>query len=254
MKLLWKGLIYTMEKLSNDFEQRFLNLEENLKVIREHIAEAAMKSGRKPQEITLLAATKTVPVEVINHGISLGIDHIGENKVQELCEKYDSYQLDTCELQFIGHLQTNKVKNIIGKVKMIQSVDSTKLAGEISRLSVSHALTTDLLIEVNIGSEPNKSGVLPQNLNELLLEAAVLPSICIRGLMAIPPADANSSETIVFFSNMYQYFVDIKTKRIDNVNMDYLSMGMSSDYVQAILAGANMVRVGSALFGPRIYK
>lgn len=242
-----------MEKLSNDFEQRFLDLEENLKVIRNRIAEAAIKSGRSPQEITLLAATKTVPIEVINHGIALGIDHIGENKVQELCEKYDAYQLEKCELQFIGHLQTNKVKNIIGKVSLIQSVDSVKLAGEISRLSVSHAITTDLLIEVNIGSEPNKSGVLPQNLDTLLSEVAALPAIHIRGLMAIPPADANSSEMIRYFSNMSKYFIDIKAKKIDNVGMDYLSMGMSSDYTQAILAGANMVRVGSALFGPRIY-
>jgi PLP dependent protein len=242
-----------MEKLSSDFEQRFLDLEENLKVIQNRIAEAAVKSGRSPQEITLLAATKTVPVEVINHGIALGIDHIGENKVQELCEKYDAYQLEKCELQFIGHLQTNKVKNIIGKVSMIQSVDSVKLAGEISRLSASHALTTEILIEVNIGCEENKSGILPQNLYTLLSEIAALPAIRIRGLMAIPPAEANNSETNGYFLNMSKYFIDINTKKIDNIHMDYLSMGMSSDYTQAILAGANMVRVGSALFGPRIY-
>jgi PLP dependent protein len=242
-----------MEKLSNDFAQRFLDLEENLKMIRNQIAEAAAKSGRSPEDITLLAATKTVPVEVINHGITLGIDHIGENKVQELCEKYASYRLEQCELQFIGHLQTNKVKNIIGKVGMIQSVDGVKLANEISRLSVSHSLTTDILIEVNIGSEPNKSGVLPQDLYALLPEIAAFPAIRIRGLMAIPPADVESRETMGFFSNMTKYFIDIKTKKIDNIHMDYLSMGMSSDYSQAILAGANMVRVGSALFGPRIY-
>lgn len=242
-----------MEKLSNDFEQRCRNLEENLKVIRSRIAEAAIKSGRSEQDITLLAATKTVPVEVINRGIELGINHIGENRVQELCEKYDSYRLNNCELQFIGHLQTNKVKNIIGKVSMIQSVDSVKLAAEISRLSVQHGLTTDILIEVNIGSEENKSGVLPQNLYALLPQAAALPAIRVRGLMAIPPADASESETMGYFTNMFKYFIDIKTKKIDNIHMDFLSMGMSSDYYEAILAGANMVRVGSALFGPRIY-
>lgn len=242
-----------MEKSSNEMEQRFLNLEENLKVIRNEIAEAAVRSGRSPQDITLLAATKTVPVEVINHGISLGIDHIGENKVQELSEKYPSYDLEHCELQFIGHLQTNKVKNIIGRVTMIQSVDSVKLAAEISRLSVSNTLTTDVLVEVNIGSEENKSGVLPENLYALLPEIAALPGIRVRGLMAIPPADANNSETLGYFSNMSKYFIDIKTKKLDNVHMDYLSMGMSSDYAQAILCGANMVRIGSALFGPRIY-
>ncbi len=242
-----------MEKLSNELEQRFLDLEENLKVIRNEIAEAAVKSGRRPQDITLLAATKTVPVEVINRGIALGIDHIGENKVQELCEKYSFYDLEHCSLQFIGHLQTNKVKNIIGRVGMIQSVDSTKLAGEISRLSVLHAAVTDILIEVNIGSEPNKSGVLPQNLFDLLPEIAGFSGVHVRGLMAIPPADAGNAKTMEYFSNMSKYFVDIKTKKLDNVDMDYLSMGMSSDYSQAILAGANMVRVGSALFGPRIY-
>lgn len=234
-------------------ENRLLDLEENLKVIRNRIGEAAIKSGRSPQDITLLAATKTVPVEVINRGIELGIDHIGENKVQELCDKYSAYDLSRCELQFIGHLQTNKVKNLIGKVKMIQSVDSTKLAGEISRLSEKQGLVTDILIEVNIGSEANKSGVLPQNLYNLLPEIAAFPGIRVRGLMAIPPAGADDSETMGYFSNMSKYFVDIKAKKLDNVTMDFLSMGMSSDYVQAILAGANMVRVGSALFGPRIY-
>jgi pyridoxal phosphate enzyme, YggS family len=242
-----------MEKSSNDFDRRFSDLEENLKAIRSNIADAAVKSGRRPQDITLLAATKTVPVEVINHGIALGINHIGENKVQELCEKYDAYSLSRCELQFIGHLQTNKVKNIVGKVSMIQSVDSVKLAKEISRLSLAGGLTTDVLIEVNIGSEPNKSGVLPPELYDLIGQISLLPSIHIRGLMAIPPADADSGETQGYFSKMSQHFIDIRDKKIDNVNMDYLSMGMSSDYSQAILLGANMVRIGSALFGPRIY-
>jgi len=242
-----------MEKLSDELEQRLLNLEENLKVIRGTVAEAAVQSGRSPQDITLLAATKTVPVEVINHGIALGIDHIGENKVQELCEKYESYDLARCELQFIGHLQTNKVKNIIGKVSMIQSVDSVKLAAEISRLSVLQSITTDILIEVNIGSELNKSGVLPQDLYALLPQISAFTGIRVRGLMAIPPASANEAETLGYFSNMSKYFVDIKAKKLDNVDMDYLSMGMSSDYSQAIMAGANMVRVGSALFGQRLY-
>ncbi|XOQ49150.1 MAG: Pyridoxal phosphate homeostasis protein [Eubacteriales bacterium] len=243
-----------MEKSSNEFEQRFRSLEENYKVIQNTIAEAAVKSGRDPKDITLLAATKTVPVEVINHGIELGIDHIGENRVQELCEKYPSYDLAHCELHFIGHLQTNKVKKLIGKVSMIQSVDSVKLAEEISRVSLSHNLTTDILIEVNIGKEENKSGVLPENLNDLIQQIAVLPSLRTRGLMAIPPADADEKETQGYFTKMYQYFIDIKAKNIDNVNMEYLSMGMSSDYSLAVLSGANMVRVGSALFGSRIYK
>lgn len=253
MKLLWKGMIYMTEKLSSEFEQRFLDVEENLKVIRERMAQAAVKSGRRPEEITLLAATKTVPVEVINHSIELGVDHIGENKVQELNEKYDAYHLNQCELHFIGHLQVNKVKYLIGRVAMIQSVDSEKLAKEISRLSEKKNLLTDILIEVNIGREENKSGVMPENLPELLQKVSALPSIRVRGLMAIPPAGASETETMNYFLRMNQYFVDTKSKKIDNVAMDYLSMGMSADYAQAIQAGANLVRVGTALYGPRVY-
>ena len=243
-----------MEKLSSEMEQRFQNLEENLKAIRENIARAAQKAGKKEQDIILLAATKTVPVEVINHGIRLGIDHIGENKVQELLSKYDELELSHCDCQFIGHLQTNKVRQLIGRVSMIQSVDSLKLAREISKVSLSRGLSTDVLIEVNIGREENKSGILPEGLAELLEQISKLPSIRVRGLMAIPPISENISDTMRYFTNMSQYFVDIKAKKIDNVTMDYLSMGMSADYALAIEAGANLVRVGSALFGARIYK
>lgn len=235
-------------------KQRFLDVEENLKIVREKIAEAALKSGRKPEDITLLAATKTVPVEVINHGISLGIDHIGENRVQELCGKYDSYDLSKCKLQFIGHLQTNKIKYLMGKVSLIQSVDSEKLASEVSRLSQKRGSVMDILVEVNIGEEPNKSGVLPSELYGLISKVALLPGIHIRGLMAIPPAGAPESKTKDYFLRMYQYFIDIKAKKIDNVAMDTLSMGMSADYPLAISAGASMVRVGTAIFGPRAYR
>lgn len=242
------------EKLSSDLEQRFRDVEENLKVIRENIAQAAVRSGRQPEDITLLAATKTVPVEVINHSIEMGVDHIGENKVQELTQKYDSYRLDRCKLHFIGHLQVNKVKYLVGRVAMIQSVDSEKLAKEISRLSLKHNVTTDVLVEVNIGREENKSGVLPETLPELLQNISVLPAVQVRGLMAIPPAGAPEEETNHYFLKMNKYFIDTKAKKIDNVHMDYLSMGMSADYAQAIRAGANMVRIGTALYGPRNYQ
>jgi hypothetical protein len=242
------------EKLSNDLERRFQDVEENLKVIRSTIAEAAVKSGRRPEDITLLAATKTVPVEVINHSIELGVNHIGENKVQELMGKYDSYRLEHCRLHFIGHLQANKVKYLVGRVSMIQSVDSEKLAKEISRLGEKRGKITDILIEVNIGREENKSGVLSENLPELLQKVSALPALRVRGLMAIPPAGAPSEKTMNYFLKMHQYFIDTGTKKIDNVSMDYLSMGMSADYAQAIRAGANMVRIGTALYGPRIYK
>ena len=241
------------EKLSDEFTKRFHDVEENYKVIQERMAEAAVKSGRNPKDITLLAATKTVPVEVINHGISIGIDHIGENRVQELTDKYDRYDLNACDLQFIGHLQTNKVKYLIGKVSMIQSVDSVKLAKEISRLSTAAGSVMDILVEVNIGREKNKSGVFPEGLEDLLGEISQMQGIRVRGLMSIPPVDAEMAETMRYFSNMSKYFVDIKTKKLDNVCMDYLSMGMSHDYYEAILSGANLVRVGSALFGARIY-
>ena len=241
------------EKLSNEeLSRRFQNLEENLKVIRSRMEEAAVKSGRNPGDITLLAATKTVPAEVINRGIELGIAHIGENRVQELCGKLDA--LLPCDRQFIGHLQKNKIKYLIGRVGMIQSVDSEKLAQEVSRLSVSHGTETDVLIEVNIGGEENKSGVAPEHLSELAEEISALPAVHVRGLMAIPPVCEKPEEAMPYFSKMKEYFIDMKDKKMDNVSMDCLSMGMSADYVQAILCGATMVRIGSALFGPRIYR
>ena len=244
-----------MEKSLSDEElqKRFQDVEENLKIVEENIAAAAECSGRRREDITLLAATKTVPVEVINHGIEAGIRCIGENRVQELTEKYDDYRKDLADVQFIGHLQTNKVKYLIGRVSMIQSIDNEKLAKEVSRLSVRDGLTTDILLEVNIGREENKSGVLPENLEELLGIVSKMPNVCVKGLMAIPTADAQPKETFAYFTKMRQYFVDISTKKIDNVNMQLLSMGMSADYPMAIEAGANMVRVGSALFGARDY-
>lgn len=241
------------EKSSSDLEKRFRDVEENLKVIRENMAQAAVKSGRRPEDITLLAATKTVPVEAINRSIALGVDHIGENRVQELTGKYESYDLRRCELHFIGHLQVNKVKYLVGRVAVIQSVDSEKLAGEISRLSVKNGTVTDIFAEVNIGREENKSGVLPENLHGLLLSCSALPGLRVRGLMAIPPAGAPKEETRNYFFRMNQYFIDIKQEKIDNVAMDYLSMGMSADYALAIESGANLVRIGTALYGPRLY-
>ena len=211
-------------------------LEENYKIVTEKVAQAAIKSGRKPEEITLLAATKTVPVPVINRAIELGVTCIGENKVQELCEKYDQLHLDHCDCHFIGHLQTNKVKQLIGKVSMIHSVDSVKLAKEISKISQQHHLVTDILVEINVG------------------EISTLSGISVKGLMTIPPADENITKTIHYFENMYKKLVDIRSKKLDNISMNCLSMGMSADYAQAIEAGANIVRVGSALFGQRVYK
>ena len=235
-----------MERLLSDIEYNYNH-------IKERIAEAAVKSGRKPEDITFLSATKTVEPEYINYAISLGLDHIGENRVQELLSKYDEYNLENCSLQFIGHLQSNKVRQIVGKVDLIQSVDSLKLAKEVSRVSQNKNLTTDILVEVNIGKEENKSGVMPEMLEELLYQIKDLPSINIKGLMTIPPICDDYDKIRRIFCDMHKMFLDISSKKLDNVSMDILSMGMSGDYYEAILEGATMVRIGSALFGKRIY-
>ena len=235
-----------MERLLNDIKY-------NYETIRENIAQAAVKSGRKPEDITFLAATKTVDAELINYAISLGLDHIGENRVQELLSKYDHYDLEHSQLHFIGHLQTNKVRQIVGKVNMIQSVDSLKLASEISRQSQKYNINTKVLIEVNIGREENKSGVLPEQLDELLHQVSLLDNISVDGLMAIPPICENTQKICRFFQNMRNLFIDISHKNIDNISMNTLSMGMSGDYREAILEGATLVRVGSSLFGARNY-
>ena len=230
------------------------NVEYNFRTIKENIAEAALKSGRNPDDITFLAATKTVDVDVINHAISLGLTHIGENKVQELLSKYDRYDLDNADLHFIGHLQSNKVRQIVGKVSTIQSVDSLKLASEISRQSIKNDICTKILVEVNVGREENKSGVMPEMLMDLMYQIAELPNISVDGLMAIPPICDNSQKIRGYFENMRNMFIDISHKNIDNISMNTLSMGMSGDYKDAILEGATLVRIGSSLFGERIYK
>ena len=242
-----------MEKLSAELAEKFSYVEENYKLIEERISKAALESGRQREDITFLAATKTVSPEVINHAIGLGLSYIGENRVQELLSKFDSYDLAHADLQFIGHMQSNKVRQIIDKVSLIQSVDSVKLAKEVARQAKLHDKTMDILIEVNIGKEENKSGVMPEKLDELIHEAAEIDGINIRGLMAIPPICDKKSEICKYFEDMHKIFIDISGKKSDNVSMDILSMGMSDDYEEAILCGANMVRVGSSLFGKRNY-
>ncbi len=242
------------ERLSTEQLRLCDDVRKNYYEITENISKAAEKSGRASSDITFLAATKTVEPEIINYAISLGLKKIGENRVQELLSKYDRYDLENADLQFIGHLQTNKVRQIIGKVSMIQSVDSMKLANEISKQSIKNGLTTDVLIEVNIGREENKSGVLAENCDELIENIGALEGINVKGLMCVPPICDTKQENFKFFDNMYKLFIDISSKKYDNVSMDFLSMGMSDDYTEAILSGANMVRVGSRLFGARIYR
>lgn len=241
-----------MENLLSN--KRFNAVSENYKIIVNNISNAAAKSGRDVKDITLLAATKTVPAEVINYAIDLGVNCIGENRVQEFLSKYSDLNLNNVNTHFIGHLQTNKVKQIISKVDMIESVDSLKLAKEISLHSVRENVKTNILIEVNIGREENKSGVYIENLIELLKNIANLDNINVKGLMAIPPKCDNNKDLQEYFSKMHEIFVDIRDKSIDNISMDVLSMGMSNDYIEAIIHGANIIRIGSALFGNRKYK
>ncbi len=234
-------------------ERSLADIEYNYRTICENIARAAQDAGKTADDITFLAATKTVDADAINYAISLGLRYIGENRVQELLSKYDDYDLDHASLHFIGHLQTNKVRQIVGKVDLIQSVDSVKLAREIARCSEKQGITTDILLEVNIGREDNKSGVLPEQLEDLLYQVKEIPAIRVRGLMTIPPICENAQENCKFFDKMRKFFLDIRSKNIDNISMDILSMGMSDDYAEAIRCGATMVRVGSALFGARHY-
>lgn len=226
---------------------------ENFSRVREQIAQAAQSAGRSPQEVTLLAATKTVPAEMINYAVSQGLACLGENRVQELLEKYDALDRAHCDLQFIGRLQTNKVKYLTGKVSCIQSVDSVKLAREISRQHAQAGLCAAVLVQVNIGREPQKGGVLPEALFEFIDEIRTFPGIRVEGLMAVPPVCDNNTVLSRYFLDMHKYYVDIAAKKSDNVNMHSLSMGMSSDFPLAIQCGATMVRVGSSLFGARQY-
>lgn len=232
-----------MEKSSIDV------FDENFKIITQNIARAAERSGRKPQDITLLAATKTVDISVINHAIESGIKYIGENRVQEFLSKFDGYL--PVHKHFIGHLQTNKVKDIINRVELIHSVDSYRLAEEISHQAQKNEKQMDILLEINIGNEQSKSGFAYDEAVTAAEKISKLGGIKIRGLMAIPPICENSSQNRPYFAKMRKLFVDIGAKKIDNSSMDILSMGMSDDYEAAIEEGANTVRIGTALFGRR---
>ncbi len=241
-----------MEKFILD-ENRLKSVEDNYKAIKHRIEESAVKAGRNPEDVRLMAVTKTVESVYINKALDLGADLIGENRVQEYLGKKDELHLDGVEKHLIGHLQTNKVKQIVGEVDMIESVDSVKLAKEISRISLNKGVTTDVLVEVNVGREESKSGIYLEGLEELLLEIAEMPSVQIKGLMTIPPICDSDAEVSQYFEAMHQTFIDIRDKKLHNVNMDILSMGMSGDFEAAVANGSNIVRVGSAIFGARKY-
>ncbi len=241
-----------MEWLSDN--ERYFAIEENLKIINEEIAESAIKSGRNPDEVKLMAVTKTVESKFINHALKQGVNLIGENKVQELLLKEPELHLDNCKTHLIGHLQSNKVKKIVGHVNTIQSVDSVSIAKEIGKRSLEAGVKTNILLEVNVGNEESKFGFTSDELFEKACEIAEIDGLCISGLMCVAPIFEKDDEIRAVFSNMHRMFIDIRDKKMDNINMNVLSMGMSGDYKQAILEGANLVRVGSAIFGARIYR
>lgn len=226
---------------------------DNLKSITESIAEACASAGRRMENVRLLAVTKTVSPDRINAAIRLGLKQIGENRVQEFLGKREELELTDVDVHLIGHLQTNKVKQIVGKVQMIQSVDSLRLAQAISKRSQECGIVTPILVEVNIGGEEAKTGICPELAEELLWQIGELPGVSVRGLMTVPPILHGEAQKRQIFSKMYQLFVDIRSKNIDNISMMELSMGMSGDYREAILEGSTMIRIGSALFGERHY-
>ncbi len=224
-------------------------ISDNIAAARENIAAAAEISGRDLSDITFMAVTKTVSPEIVNMAFDCGIRLFGENRVQEYLSKIDEYKYGIENTHFIGHLQTNKVKYIIDKVAMIESVSSVKLLNEISRCAVKAGVTMPVLLEVNIGKEESKSGLFPEEVKEAAKAADGLDGVSLRGVMAIPP----KSNTDYYFEKMQQVFVDISQIKLDNSIIDTLSMGMSGDYQSAIKYGSNIVRLGSAVFGERKY-
>lgn len=228
-------------------------IEENVARIRAQLAEAAMACGRDPKDILLLAATKMNDRDATQRAIAAGVDVCGENRVQELLDKLPQGAYNGAPVHFIGHLQKNKAKFLVGQVDLIQSVDSQDLMKLIDRLAAERGVKQDILLEVNIGGEAAKSGFAPAAVSDACAMAAEFPHLSVRGLMTIPPAAVLAAENSRFFAEMQQLFVDIQAKKYDNASMEILSMGMSGDFAEAIRFGSTMVRVGTAIFGARHY-
>ena len=230
-----------------------MTIAENVKSVKEKIAAAAISSGRKPEDIVLVAATKMNDADRVRQAIAAGVDVCGENRVQELQEKNAQGAYAGAPLHFIGHLQKNKVKYLVGVVDLIQSADSLELIEAINKKAAELGITQDVLLEVNIGLEEAKSGFRPEEVSAAAEKAGGYSNIRVRGLMAVPPICAVPDDNRPYFARMRQLFVDIGAKKYDNVIMDFLSMGMTGDYEAAISEGANMVRVGTGIFGARDY-
>ena len=230
-----------------------MSISENVASIRSAMARAAREAGRDPGEIKLCAATKMNDADAVRQAIAAGVDLCGENRVQELTEKLRQNAYQGAPIHFIGHLQTNKVRQVVGKVDLIQSVGSEHLLSAIDREARKQGIRQDILLEVNIGSEESKTGFAAGDILPLIDKIDSFPNICVRGLMAIPPISRNPGDNLKFFLEMRQIYVDIRAKKNDNVSVDCLSMGMSGDFADAIRAGSTMIRVGTAIFGARSY-
>ena len=227
-------------------------LAENLQEVRAEIAAAARRAGRNPEDVLLLAVTKTHPVEVVREAIAAGLTELGENRVQELLEK-QAQITDPVRWHLIGHLQTNKVKNVVGRVALIHSVESLRLAEEISRKAVALGLVQNVLVELNMAGEESKFGIKPEECRAFLRQIAPLPGLKVKGLMTVAPFVEDPERNRVYFRQMRELSVDIAAEKLDNVDMEHLSMGMSNDFAVAVEEGATIVRVGTRLFGERTY-
>ena len=230
-----------------------MSIAENVARIRAEMEAAALSFGRDPKGIQLCAATKMNDAAAVREAIRAGVDCCGENRVQELTAKLSQNAYEGAPVHFIGHLQTNKVRQVVGKVDLIQSVDSERLLQAIDREAAKQGIRQNILLEVNIGQEENKTGFRETDIAPLMEKIGEFPNICIKGLMAIPPISEKKGDNLKYFQKMFQLYVDIKAKKGDNVMVDCLSMGMSGDYLDAINCGSTMIRVGTAIFGARDY-
>ncbi|MBQ8748527.1 MAG: YggS family pyridoxal phosphate-dependent enzyme [Oscillospiraceae bacterium] len=230
-----------------------MSIAENVARIKADIAKAAIAAGRNPEDILLCAATKMNDADAVREAIRAGVDCCGENRVQELTLKQSQNAYAGAPVHFIGHLQTNKVKQVVGKVELIQSVDSIRLLEAINKEAAKQNIVQDVLLEINVAKEASKSGFALEEVDDLLSQIWEFSAIRVLGFMAIPPICQNSTENHKFFQKMYNLSVDIMRKKYDNVYVNILSMGMSGDYADAIACGSTMIRVGTAIFGARDY-
>ncbi len=230
-----------------------MSIAENVARIKADMAKAAIAAGRRPEDILLCAATKMNDADAVREAIAAGVDCCGENRVQELTLKQSQNAYEGVPVHFIGHLQTNKVKQVVGKVSLIHSIDSMHLLEAVHKEAARQGICQDILLEINVAGEESKSGFTFEQMDSVLAQMGNYPSVRVMGFMAIPPICQNSTDNHKFFEKIYQLSVDITTKKYDNVCGKILSMGMSDDYADAISCGSTMIRVGTAIFGARNY-